>query len=241
MRDDPATGSESPRANQDGRFGPILAVDAATDACSVALAVDGEVVHRHEIAPRMHASRLLDLITEVLEARGVGPADLRAVAWCHGPGSFTGVRIAAGVVQGIAWGAGLPVIGVSTLATLAQGCHRRLGAERVSTALDARMGEVYWGCYIHDADTGLMQPAMEDRVCSPEDVPLASPGVASGTGWQAYQGVLEERVGLPLEMDQVALPEARDLIPHALVRLATGEVGTARGAVPVYLRDRVTG
>ncbi|MFO7857679.1 MAG: tRNA (adenosine(37)-N6)-threonylcarbamoyltransferase complex dimerization subunit type 1 TsaB, partial [Ectothiorhodospiraceae bacterium] len=121
--------------------GPWLAVDTATDACSVALETSAGIAGRFEIAPRGHAGRLLELLDETLAEAGVRPADLGVVVWCHGPGAFTGVRVAAGVAQGIAWAHALPAVGVSTLATVAQGVARRRGITSVRVAMDARMGE----------------------------------------------------------------------------------------------------
>lgn len=222
----------------------VLAVDTATDACSVAAGTEGAEAWRHVVAPRGHAARVLAMIDEVLGELGVGVADLGGVAWCHGPGAFTGVRIAAGVVQGIAWAHRLPVAGVSTLAALAQGAHRRFGATRVRVAMDARMGEVYWGEYALDEASVLMRRAAPDRVCRPEAVQAVDDGEAwtgVGTGWGAYAEVLAGGNAAPQRLDPEALPDARDLIPLALERLECGDVVAARDAVPVYLRDRVTG
>ncbi|SEO60490.1 tRNA (adenosine(37)-N6)-threonylcarbamoyltransferase complex dimerization subunit type 1 TsaB [Aquisalimonas asiatica] len=223
---------------------PVLAVDAATDACTVALSAGGRIACRGGVMPREHAARLLGLVDEVLEELQVRVADLAGLAWCHGPGAFTGLRIAAGAVQGIAWGGRVPVIGVSTLAVMAQGAARRQGASRVCSALDARMGEVYWGCYARDDDTGLMHAVVEDRVCAPGDVVVPDGWggfTAVGTGWSAYPEALAVRSGAPGATDDVTLPDARDLLPFAHHRIALGDTVAARDAVPVYLRDRVTG
>ncbi|MDN3519664.1 tRNA (adenosine(37)-N6)-threonylcarbamoyltransferase complex dimerization subunit type 1 TsaB [Aquisalimonas lutea] len=231
-------------ADSGTRRPPVLAVDTATDACSVAAGAGGAEAWRHAVAPRGHAARVLAMIDEVLAELGVQVADLGGVAWCHGPGAFTGVRIAAGVAQGIAWAHRLPVIGVSTLAVLAQGAHRRFGATRVRVAMDARMGEVYWGEYALEEASALMRATAADRVCRPEAVPEAGAGEAwggVGTGWGAYGEILAARCPGPERLDPEALPDARDLIPLARERLERGDVVAARDAVPVYLRDRVTG
>ncbi|WP_290648654.1 tRNA (adenosine(37)-N6)-threonylcarbamoyltransferase complex dimerization subunit type 1 TsaB [Aquisalimonas sp.] len=223
---------------------PILALDTATDACSVALEANDRLAWRCQVTPREHASRLLGLVDEVMGELGLMPANLAAVAWCHGPGSFTGVRIAAGVVQGIAWATRVPVVGESTLAVMAQGAHRRSRARRVWSALDARMGEVYWGAYRLDEVSGLMRPLARDRVCAPGALTVPETwddAVAVGTGWQVYGEELAARVGPPAALDEVALPDARDLLPFARHRLARRQTVTPRDAVPVYLRDRVTG
>lgn len=223
---------------------PLLALDTATDACSVAIGDGNSVFSRFAVLPRQHAARILPLIDEVLEEAGLAPTDLGAVAWGHGPGAFTGVRIAAGVVQGIAWGRDLPVVGVSTLAALAQGAFRRHGARTVCSALDARMGEVYWGGYVLEDGGDAMVAMVPDCVSDPAQVPL-SPALADaagiGTGWQAYGQALAGRVGLPALVDGEALPDARDLLPLARHALRAGQWAAARDAAPVYLRDRVTG
>lgn len=223
---------------------PLLALDTATDACSVAVGDGERVVSRFAVMPRRHAARVLPLIDEVLQEAGLVPADLGAVAWGHGPGAFTGVRIAAGVVQGIAWSRDLPVVGVSTLAALAQGAFRRHGARRVWSALDARMGEVYWGGYALEDGADVMVAAVPDCVSAPAQVPVTPDLVDAagiGTGWEAHGQALAGRVGEAALMDGEALPDARDLLPLARHALRAGCWVAARDAAPVYLRDRVTG
>ena len=123
----------------------LLAIDTAESACSAALLVDGAVLSRMEQAVRGHSERILPMMQSLLSEAGYSLNDLDALAFGRGPGSFTGLRIAAGVIQGSALGAGLPVVPVSTLQTLAQGAFRMHGARQVLSALDARMAEVYWG------------------------------------------------------------------------------------------------
>ncbi|UCE90616.1 MAG: tRNA (adenosine(37)-N6)-threonylcarbamoyltransferase complex dimerization subunit type 1 TsaB, partial [Pseudomonadota bacterium] len=125
----------------------LLAIETATEACSVALAVDGDVRDRFEIAPRGHAGLVLPMAKALLAEAGLGLRELDALVFGRGPGAFTGLRIAAGVVQGLAYGAELPVVPVSSLATLAQGVSAQTGASDVLAVFDARMGEVYWGAF----------------------------------------------------------------------------------------------
>ena len=122
----------------------ILAIDTATEACSVALWNDGTIKAHFELCPREHTQRILPMVEEILAAGDLTLTDIDALAFGRGPGSFTGVRIGIGIAQGLALGANLPMIGVSTLATMAQGAWRKNGATRVLAAIDARMGEVYW-------------------------------------------------------------------------------------------------
>ena len=140
----------------------ILALDTATEACSAALlSGDGSVYERHDIAPRRHAELILPMVDGILTEAGLGLNDLDAIAFGRGPGAFTGVRIAAGVTQGLALGAGLPVIPVSSLAALAQPALGK--AAIVLPAIDARMGEVYWAAYESDQD-GLVTALAGEQV-----------------------------------------------------------------------------
>ncbi|STF66969.1 protease YeaZ [Escherichia coli] len=128
----------------------ILAIDTATEACSVALWNDGTVSAHFELCPREHTQRILPMVQDILTTSGTSLTDINALAYGRGPGSFTGVRIGIGIAQGLALGAELPMIGVSTLMTMAQGAWRKNGATRVLAAIDARMGEVYWAEYQRD-------------------------------------------------------------------------------------------
>ncbi|MDX1608869.1 MAG: tRNA (adenosine(37)-N6)-threonylcarbamoyltransferase complex dimerization subunit type 1 TsaB [Halofilum sp. (in: g-proteobacteria)] len=219
----------------------LLAFDTATEACSVALEVDGAVHARHLEQPRAHGERLLAMIDEVLAAGGIARAELDALAFGRGPGGFTSLRIGAGVAQGIAYGLDLPVIPVSSLAVLAQGAARGHGVERALAALDARMGEVYWGAFAADAN-GIMQPAGGEHVLPPERVecPPGTGWCACGTGWESYRDALLQRCGDALQgITGPRLPNAVDLLPLAAAARDRGEAVAAEHAVPVYLRDRV--
>lgn len=219
----------------------LLALDTATEACSVALELDGRVHARHLEEPRAHGDRLLGLIEEVLDEAGLARDELDAVAFGRGPGGFTSLRIGIGVVQGLAYALGLPVIPVSTLATLAQGARREHGAQRVLAAIDARMGEIYCGTFELDAD-GLMRPAGTERVLPPDRVeaPRGPGWHGCGTGWRTYRQLLTERCGDALAAAPGPdLPNAVDALPLARAAWQRGEAVSADRAVPVYLRDRV--
>lgn len=214
----------------------LLALDTATECCSAALLHEGRVTARSEVIPRQHAQRLLPMIEELLNERQLRLQDVDALVFGRGPGAFTGVRIATGMVQGLAFAADKPVIAVSNLAALAQRAWREHGAETVAAAIDARMDEVYWGLY--GLQAGVMQALDEERVCPPEAVSLPD-GVASvagaGTGWQ-----YAERLAVAAERSwPQMLPDATDLITLALPRWLAGEVLDAADAQPVYLRDKV--
>lgn len=219
----------------------LLAFDTATEACSVALEIDGAVHARHLEQPRAHGERLLAMIDEVLAEGGIVQADLGALAFGRGPGGFTSLRIGAGVAQGIAFGLDLPVIPVSSLAVLAQGAARAHGVERALAAIDARMGEIYWGAFARDAE-GIMQPAGGEHVLPPDRVecPQGQDWCGCGTGWERYGDTLQQRCGEALQaVTGPRLPDARDLLTLAHAARERGETVSAEQAVPIYLRDRV--
>lgn len=150
----------------------ILAIDTSTEVCSVALGdTNGVCSERHHIMPRQHAQQVLPMVQEVLLEQGVQLQDLDAIAMGSGPGSFTGVRIAAGVVQGLAYGAGLPVVRVSTLQTIAQGVKRLYGAENILVLQDARMNQVYWGLYSSD-EADIVSALIIDTLTDPQEIPF---------------------------------------------------------------------
>ena len=216
----------------------LLALDTATEACSVALLHNGQVFSRYAVIPRLHAQSILPMISEVLAEAGIAKTDLQAIAFGRGPGAFTGLRIAVGVVQGLAFALELPVLPVSNLAAIAQRAYREQGAEQTAVAIDARMDEVYWGCYaVVDGEVRLQ--GME-AVLAPEraDLPRTAQGqwFAAGTGWQAYA----QRLAVPVYgRDEQLLPDAQDVLTLARGMWQRGEAITAQAAQPIYLRDQV--
>ncbi|PTH81886.1 tRNA (adenosine(37)-N6)-threonylcarbamoyltransferase complex dimerization subunit type 1 TsaB [Aeromonas veronii] len=220
----------------------ILAVDTATEACSAALLVGDKLFSRWEEAPRDHTRKILPMVQAVLEDAGISLSDLDAIAFGRGPGSFTGVRIGISVAQGLAFGAGVPLIGISTLAAMAQGAYRLDGAQQVLTAIDARMNEVYFGRY--ELIDGRMQLVGDEVVSDPAalvDVrgKLAGPVTCVGTGFETYgetlSGLADE-----LAVSQVRFPAAEDMLPLARAAWLAGEAVPVEQATPVYLRDKVT-
>ncbi|HDT5888583.1 tRNA (adenosine(37)-N6)-threonylcarbamoyltransferase complex dimerization subunit type 1 TsaB [Aeromonas dhakensis] len=220
----------------------ILAVDTATEACSAALLVGEKVFSRWEEAPRDHTRKILPMVQAVLDEAGVTLDELDAIAFGRGPGSFTGVRIGIGVAQGLALGAGVPLIGISTLAAMAQGAHRLDGAERVLTAIDARMDEVYFGHY--ELIDGRIQLVGEEVVSGPAAL-VASRGTLPGsftrvgTGFETYGETLAALAD-ELVASQVRFPAAEDMLPLARSAWLAGEAVAVEQATPVYLRDKVT-
>lgn len=220
----------------------ILALDTATENCSVALLVGETIYSRSEVVPRDHTKKILPMVESVLKEAGLKLSELDALAFGRGPGSFTGVRIGIGIAQGLAFGADLPMIGVSTLAALAQGSYRKTQAEQVACAIDARMQEVYWA-RLKRQNNGEWQEVDEECVIPPaillentKNDELA--WTKSGTGWKAYS---EELSGLVLTLSEggVELPEAQDIAVLAQYELEKGNTVSPENASPVYLRDNV--
>ncbi|WP_252176913.1 tRNA (adenosine(37)-N6)-threonylcarbamoyltransferase complex dimerization subunit type 1 TsaB [Endozoicomonas sp. 4G] len=218
----------------------ILALDSATEACSVALNLEGEIVEHFQLLPRRHSRELLGMVDNLLQKQGISRFDLDALAFGRGPGAFTGLRIAAAMVQGLAFAIEKPVVEVSTLRALAQEGFREHQANAVLAAIDARMGEVYWGAF-REQD-GLMQPVMEEQVVAPEKVVL--PGgvfggeqswLGMGTGWQ-FEDQLAAKV---VKCYPEAYPRAADIAILAAADFNQGLAVSAEQARPVYLRDKV--
>jgi tRNA threonylcarbamoyladenosine biosynthesis protein TsaB len=219
----------------------ILAVETATEACSAALYINGEAIERYRLAPRQHVALILPFIDELFSEAGITANQLDAVAFGRGPGSFTGLRIAAGITQGIAFGADLPVIPVSTLAALAQGATRQGEVTNVLAALDARMQEVYWGAYSLDA-AGLVSLDGEEAVCAPGLVAIPGGGdwQAAGDGWATYRDELIGRLGFePVSCLDALKPRARDVAVLGATKFLAGETVPPALAAPIYLRDQV--
>ncbi|MGR2803522.1 tRNA (adenosine(37)-N6)-threonylcarbamoyltransferase complex dimerization subunit type 1 TsaB [Vibrio harveyi] len=221
----------------------ILAIDTATENCSVALLVNDRVISRSEVAPRDHTKKVLPMVDEVLKEAGLTLQDLGALAFGRGPGSFTGVRIGIGIAQGLAFGADLPMIGVSTLAAMAQASYRLHGATDVAVAIDARMSEVYWARYTRQENG---EWAGVDAECVIPPARLAEEAQAddktwtkAGTGWDAYQ---EDLGKLPLNLTSgdVLYPDSQDIVILAEQELKKGNTVPVEESSPVYLRDNVT-
>lgn len=211
----------------------LLAFDTASEWCSAALLIDGAVIHRAAHAGQKHSELLTPMIGELLAEAGLKLRDLDGLAFGHGPGSFTGLRIACGVAQGLGLGADLPVLGVSTLEALAEEAGE--GAPEVLACLDARMNEVYAGLYRREGAAWrcLAGPV----VCPPLLAPAAqSPGcIGAGPGFSAYPD-LAARADLSRIVAD-AIPHARAIARLAAPRI--GEFAAPETAEPIYVRDKV--
>jgi tRNA threonylcarbamoyladenosine biosynthesis protein TsaB len=212
----------------------LLAIDTATERCSVALLVDERVIERDAETPRGHADLVLPMVNEVLAEAGLTLRHLDGLAYGRGPGAFTGVRIAVGVAQGLAYGAQLATVGISNLAAVAQ--QFAVAGARILVCMDARMNEVYW-CRYEDTTGGLVRPTTAERVDRPDAVEAGDATVFVGTGFRAYPQLAAGRADSTVH--STVLPHAREI-----ARLAADELRAGRGepperAQPVYLRDQV--
>ena len=219
----------------------LLALDTATEACSAALSIDGEIIQRYEIAPRRHSNLLLPMIDSLINEADIDKSDLDAIAFCRGPGSFMGVRIATGVAQGIAFALSLPVIPVSSLAAMAMVNNRSTGEKHIACAIDARMNEVYWGCYEIN-DTAIPNLIGDEQVLAPHRItlPVGDRWVGAGTGWGSYRD--EMSPDLITNMHAIhpeCLPDASAIATIGVSMFADGQSVSASQAVPVYIRNNV--
>jgi tRNA threonylcarbamoyladenosine biosynthesis protein TsaB len=217
----------------------VLAVDTTTEACSVALQSGEEVIARFAEVGRAHAQQILGMVDAVLAEAQCSLSMLDGLAAAVGPGSFTGVRISVAVAQGLAFGADLKVLPISTLEALAWQVVQR-GAPQALACLDARMSEVYWGCFAADPKRGLAALGA-GHVGPPHGVRPATAGdyQGIGRGFSAYPQ-LAALPGLKIRSeDACALPNAREIASLGALRLAQGEGIDAADLQPLYLRDKV--
>ena len=227
----------------------LLALDTATEACSVALLRGGEKTHLAQFAQREHTKHILPMVDEILAQAGIMLHQVDALVFGRGPGSFTGVRIGAGIAQGLAFGADLPVIPVSNLAAMAQAAYAQYQAENVLTAIDARMNEVYfaqWQAQKVRSDFGEFldwQPVIAEQVCSPSKAieqvvqQHRENAVLAGTGWAAYPELNDANLGKATE---ITLPSALYMLDLALPKWFAGETISPLEIEPIYLRNEVT-
>lgn len=227
----------------------ILALDCSTEACSVALyqqAAEGaepEVIEQFEHCARQHTERILPMVHSLLADTETSLQHIDALAFGRGPGSFTGLRICTGAVQGLALGAGLPVVAVSSLAALAQTAVQSSQLVLPATAdllatFDARMDEIYWACY--RLENGVLQSLGEERLSAPEQVIVPAgnrPVAALGSGWSYSERI--PGAGSVTIADATLLPGASAVATLASTAYQQGGALPAEQAIPVYLRDTV--
>ena len=217
----------------------LLAIETATEACSVALLHGGNLIDRSELAPRRHAELVLPMAEELLAEAGIARSQLDAIAVGRGPGAFTGVRLAISVAQGLALALDLPVVPVSSLAALAVQAPRNGAA--IVAAIDARREEIYAGTFQSNPD-GLVEPLGLEHVLPASDLilPQADAWNVLGTGWGAYGDAIRERLPSPPRWaDGHRYPQACDVARLAAPLFAAGKGVLPEQALPVYLRDKV--
>jgi len=222
----------------------ILAIDTSTDACSVALSMNGKISDIHELAPRAHSRRIFSMMQELMPHGNLRRQGIDAIAYGSGPGSFTGLRIAASAVQGLAFANELPVIPVSTLACQAQTALRMgfvTSGEAVLSMLDARINEVYWALF--SFENSIAKSLAGPVVCPPEAVEFTRPKAVLkgvGGGFSYLEALPDQLTNDLLDVRAQMLPTARDLIPLAAARYHKGEFQQASDVAPVYVRDEIS-
>jgi tRNA threonylcarbamoyladenosine biosynthesis protein TsaB len=223
-------------------FMKLLALETSTEACSAALYNNGEIIERYQLAPQQHNKLILPMLESLLAEAGLRLNQMDALAFGRGPGSFTGVRIATGVVQGLALGADLPVVPVSTLAAMAQEAFAETSDDFAFPCIDARMGEVYWAVYRRNAD-GLAELVGLEAVTDASAVECVeeAAGYGIGSGWGTYETALRERLGENRIRGilKERFPRAKWVVRLGAAAFKQSGGVTAEDAQPVYLRDKV--
>ncbi|MHB1947740.1 MAG: tRNA (adenosine(37)-N6)-threonylcarbamoyltransferase complex dimerization subunit type 1 TsaB [Gammaproteobacteria bacterium] len=215
----------------------LLAIDTSSSACSVAIMIDDKVKALHEIAPMQQAQKILPMIDSLLRDTNTSLNQLDALAFGCGPGSFTGVRIATSVMQGLGYAMNLPLIPVSSLAALAQATYEDLGWKNLLVGVDARIQEVYWGAYQANS-RGWVELVGKEQVCPPEAVivPKEMDWNGVGNAWEVYNNQLPYK---PSTIDTSRLPMATGILSLAKIHFKNQQWVKPADAVPVYLRDDV--
>lgn len=214
----------------------LLALDASTEALSIALQFNGKVFSHFEVCPQEHSQKILPAIDLLLKQADCSLENIEGIVFGRGPGSFTGVRIGVSIAQGLGFSRGLKMVGVSTLQAMAQEAAEKLNSDLVLAGIDARMDEVYC-CYYSKSENGLMYPKDDEVVIKPTDlVQLEQTNIAVGTAWQTYGDVLKN---LAID-DTILYPNAKYMIPLGEDAFQNGLAVDASEALPHYVRDTVT-
>jgi tRNA threonylcarbamoyladenosine biosynthesis protein TsaB len=218
----------------------FLAIDTATENCSCALYVDDKIFVRNVLAPQRHAELILNMLNELLIEAKIERSQLDGIAYGCGPGSFTGLRIACGVTQGISFALNLPVVAISSLAIIAQGIYMEKNIKQVAVAIDARMSEVYFGCYMYK-DNIMQLYDNQERVCKPIITSLpknTENWYGAGSGWHTYAEQLESTLGINNYVGKY-YPQAQYMIPLALQAFKHNNIMYAENIEATYLRNNV--
>ncbi len=213
----------------------ILAIETSAAACSLAVCTDQKIFSLHEVIPMEQSRQILSLIDKLLSEAGIALSQLEAIAVGQGPGSFTGIRVAVSVAQGLAFSLSLPVVGLSSLAILAQGAYLQHGWKKIAVAIDAGMGEIYWAAF-HVSVKGRLTTVVEDVLCLPEQVV-----VLEGEDWFGVGNAWADgRIPMaPCQVDANSIPNASAMMALADYLITEGKFCDASAILPVYLRTDV--
>lgn len=221
----------------------LLALDTSSDACSVALQVGDDIFEQHVIKPKEHTKILIPMIRSLLQDAAIELKDLEAIVLGNGPGSFIGMRIAASVAQGLAYGSGLKILPISSMAAVAAEVIETHSASEVIVAQDARMNEAYLGIYrINDA--GLPVAVTEEALQPIEKIEglaeiISSELIAAGQAWQKYPALLELNRAEISRLLEVYFPKARYLLGLAVQAWQAGKAIEPEKLTPAYIRMKV--
>ncbi|HLB58058.1 MAG TPA: tRNA (adenosine(37)-N6)-threonylcarbamoyltransferase complex dimerization subunit type 1 TsaB [Gammaproteobacteria bacterium] len=215
----------------------LLAFDTSSTTCSVALLLNDEIIEKNQTALMQQAQLIFPMIDTLLKSKNLKINQLDGIAFGCGPGSFTGVRIATSVAQGLAYAAKLPLIPVSSLAALAQAAYEDLRWEKLVVAVDARIQEIYWGAYKVNSE-GRVEAVGDEIVCPPNEIctPFSEKGYGVCNAWEIYQDQLSFK---PLDIDATRLPSARGILRLAKDTFLHQGGVAIEDALPRYLRDEV--
>ncbi|AKC32051.1 peptidase YeaZ [Candidatus Pantoea carbekii] len=219
----------------------ILALDTTTEAHSVALINNEKIDARFEIAPRLHTQRILPIIKELLYKQNMRLGEIDLLAFGHGPGSFTGIRIAISITQGLALGAHLPIVGISSLVTMAQSAWNQIAATHVLAGINARMGEIYWAEYQRN-DQGIWtgkETILSIKIVLSRIATLKGKWAIVGNIWKIYPELSKTVPDLQLIETNIILPIAKDMLPLASRAWQRREIKKVEDAIPVYLRNEI--
>ena len=218
----------------------ILAIETSASACSLAVLLNDKPYSNHKIMPMQQAGEILPMICDLLYSANVSLKEIDAVAFGAGPGSFTGVRIAASVAKGLAFALQVPVVPISSMAVLAQhAANVDPKVQNIVTAVDARMGEIYWATFAVVGPDRLIKPIVKEKLSIPELLlqPKTGSWLGVGNAWQIYGPRIEF---YPESIKLDSNPKAEAMLSLANSAINKGEVVSALHAKPVYLRDKVT-
>lgn len=218
----------------------LLAIDTATEACSCVLWVDGQQRARFEVVGRSHTQKLMPMVQSLMDEAGLAYAQIDVFGCGIGPGSFAGVRIGTGFIKGLALALDRPVVVSNSLEAMAQ-ARINQGHEHVVAAIDARMEEIYFGCFSAGPERRA-QACSQLQVLPPTEatLPVDAAWAACGSAWQTYGQQLSEQLGIPAgAVDAQALPDVAEVVPQMLSRYGAGQFVSADELAPLYLRNKV--